>query len=128
MRQRNWKLLCIKLLVMHVVSHAITCDKKRFSTSQVGASDGLRVFANISLLISITGINRGLDCVKCVEVLVRRSSPVRKLASTHISGLIHKRNKVSMCSTRNYSREFNYRCSMYKILFWIRFGRVMSCI
>ena len=65
---------------MHVVSHAITCDKKRFSTS-----DGLRVFANISPLISTTGINHGLDHVKCVEVLVRRSSPVRKLASTHDS-------------------------------------------
>ena len=62
---------------MHVVSHAITYDKKRFS-----ASDGLRVFANTSPLISTTGINRGLDHVKCVEVLVHRSSPVRKLAST----------------------------------------------
>ena len=41
------------------VSHAITCDKKHFS-----ASDGLRIFANISLLISTTGINRGLDHVK----------------------------------------------------------------
>ena len=46
-----------------------------------------------------------------------------------ISGLIRKRNRLSMCSTRNYSREFNYTCSMYKYrLFWIRFGRVMSCI
>ena len=62
---------------MHVVSHAITYDNKRFS-----ASDGLRVFANTSPLISTTGINRGLGHVKCVEVLVRRSSPVRKLAST----------------------------------------------
>ena len=62
---------------MHVVSHAITYDNKRFS-----ASDGLRVFANTSPLISTTGINRGLDHVKCVEVLLRRSSPVRKLAST----------------------------------------------
>ena len=59
------------------VSHAITCDEKHFS-----ASDGLRVFANISPLISTTGINRGLDRVKCVKVLVRRSSPVCKLAST----------------------------------------------
>ena len=57
---------------------SLTCDKKPFS-----ASDGLRVFANTSPLISTTGINRGLDHVKCVEVLVRRSSPVRKLASTH---------------------------------------------
>ena len=65
---------------MHVVSHAITYDNKRFS-----ASDGLRVFANTSPLISTTGINRGLDHVKCVEVLVRRSSPVRKLASTVIT-------------------------------------------
>ena len=58
---------------------SLTCDKKPFS-----ASDGLRVFANTSPLISTTGINRGLDHVKCVEVLVRRSSPVRKLASTAI--------------------------------------------
>ena len=46
------------------------------------AISGLRVFGNTSPLISTTGINRGLDHVKCVEVLVRRSSPVRKLAST----------------------------------------------
>ena len=41
------------------------------------------IFANTSPLISTTGINRGLDHVKRVEVLVCRSSPVRKLASTH---------------------------------------------
>ena len=35
-----------------------------------------------SPLISTTGINCGLDHVKYVKVLVRRSSPVRKLAST----------------------------------------------
>ena len=63
---------------MHVVSHAITYDNKRFS-----ASDGLRVFANTSPLISTTGINCRLDHVKCVEVLVHRSSPVRKLVSTN---------------------------------------------
>ena len=48
------------------------------------AMHGLRVFANTSPLISTTGINRGLGHVKCVEVLVRRSSPVRKLASTRL--------------------------------------------
>ena len=61
-------------------SHAcITCDKKRFSASD---TCGLRVLANISPLISTTGINHGLNHVKCVEVLVRRSSLVCKLAST----------------------------------------------
>ena len=69
---------------MHVVSHAsLACDK----TERFSSSDGLRVFANISPLISTTGINRGLDHVKCVEVLVRRSSPVRKLASTQVKRL-----------------------------------------
>ena len=49
-------------------------------------------------------------------------------SSSLISGLIRKRNRVSVCSMRTYSRELNYMCSMYKILFWIRFGRVMSLV
>ena len=86
---------------MHVVSHAgIACDKKRFN-----ASDGLRVFANISPLISTTGINHGLDHVKCVEVLVRRSSPVRKLASTRNFFI------VQLYSMRNVYRK-NKRTTM----------------
>ena len=66
--------------------------------------DGLRVFTNISPLISTTGINHGLDHVKCIEVLVHRSSPVCKLASTIGVCVLHsyrkkKRNTIVITAT-----------------------------
>ena len=72
------------------------------------ASDGLGFFANISPLISTTGINRGLDHVKCVKVLVRRSSPVRKLASTEFGAFLQDalRDRL-VCGLRNTAAQKN---------------------
>ena len=63
---------------MHVGSHASLVIRNVLAP----AMDCEFSQHDISPLISTIGINHGLDHAKCVKVLVRRSSPVRKLAST----------------------------------------------
>ena len=64
---------------IHGKTFAVT--KRSAKTAKLFHSKTKAIYG-ISPLISTTGINRRLDHVKCVEVLVHRSSPVRKLAST----------------------------------------------